>query len=232
MSSKGSEQRKQSASKTNSSKTDLAIGKGESMKRIQGEATPANVDSGADKTATASGTGLEPYVDQTAATDGKTQVQSQALPDAQGNIKGVVSSSCMNIESQEPVDTVDEPGSAKNDPAAFNPSSSQALSQPLGEGGDDEPVGPAPEGGIQEQNAVGEQEVAPGFGDMDDVQITDDHPEIVPNSQPPQVPAEGTYIDAMNEAGIDPRRIEQLQQSKLQGPHNHVSDTVFVDVDA
>ena len=91
------------------------------------------------------------------------------------------------------------------------------MSQPLGEGGDDEPVGPSP--GIQEQNAIGEHEIAPAVVDYnhEDAPPAEDHPEIVPNSQPPEVPAEGNYIDAMNEAGIDPKRIEQLQQSKLQG---------------
>jgi len=38
--------------------------------------------------------------------------------------------------------------------------------------------------------------------------------EIVPQSQPPMVPEDGTYITALNEAGVDPERIEQLQQSK------------------
>lgn len=35
----------------------------------------------------------------------------------------------------------------------------------------------------------------------------------MPNSQPPQVPEDGTYIDALNEAGVDPQRIDQLQQN-------------------
>lgn len=34
--------------------------------------------------------------------------------------------------------------------------------------------------------------------------------QIIPNSQPPEVPEDGTYIDALNEAGVDPQRIEQL----------------------
>lgn len=42
-----------------------------------------------------------------------------------------------------------------------------------------------------------------------------DEQEIIPNSKPPTVPDEGTYIDALNEAGVDPQRIEQLQQSKF-----------------
>lgn len=31
-----------------------------------------------------------------------------------------------------------------------------------------------------------------------------DEQQIVPNSKPPIVPEEGTYIDALNEAGVDP----------------------------
>jgi len=38
--------------------------------------------------------------------------------------------------------------------------------------------------------------------------------DIVPNSKPPIVPEEGTYLTALNEAGVDPQRIEQLKQSK------------------
>lgn len=34
--------------------------------------------------------------------------------------------------------------------------------------------------------------------------------DIVPNSKPPTVPEDGTYITALNEAGVDPERIEQL----------------------
>ena len=41
----------------------------------------------------------------------------------------------------------------------------------------------------------------------------DDNEQILPNSHPPQVPDEGTYIDALNEAGVDPQRIDQLQQN-------------------
>ena len=41
-----------------------------------------------------------------------------------------------------------------------------------------------------------------------------DNAEIVPNSMPPSVPAEGTYINALNEAGVDPERIAQMQNSK------------------
>ena len=41
----------------------------------------------------------------------------------------------------------------------------------------------------------------------------DDAEQIIPNSHPPQVPEEGTYIDALNEAGVDQQRIDQLQQN-------------------
>lgn len=37
--------------------------------------------------------------------------------------------------------------------------------------------------------------------------------EIMPNSHPPQVPEDGNYIDALNEAGVDQARIDQLQQN-------------------
>lgn len=43
--------------------------------------------------------------------------------------------------------------------------------------------------------------------------------QIVPNSNPPTVPEDGNYITALNEAGIDPQRIEQLQQSKYFNFH-------------
>lgn len=42
-----------------------------------------------------------------------------------------------------------------------------------------------------------------------------DDMDIVPNSKPPIVPEEGTYLTALNEAGVDPQRIEQLKQSKF-----------------
>ena len=45
---------------------------------------------------------------------------------------------------------------------------------------------------------------ADGDEEFNQVHATEDRPEIVPGSRPPEVPAEGTYIDAMNEAGIDP----------------------------
>ena len=38
--------------------------------------------------------------------------------------------------------------------------------------------------------------------------------QIIPNSQPPEVPQDGTYITALNEAGVDQERIQQLQESK------------------
>lgn len=41
----------------------------------------------------------------------------------------------------------------------------------------------------------------------------DEDQQIIPNSQPPEVPEDGTYIDALNEAGVDPQRIEQLQNN-------------------
>ena len=42
-----------------------------------------------------------------------------------------------------------------------------------------------------------------------DEDLVDDE-EIVPSSHPPQVPEDGTYIDALNEAGVDQARIDQL----------------------
>jgi len=38
--------------------------------------------------------------------------------------------------------------------------------------------------------------------------------EIVPNLKPPVVPEGGTYITALDEAGVDQERIEALQESK------------------
>jgi hypothetical protein len=38
--------------------------------------------------------------------------------------------------------------------------------------------------------------------------------DIVPNSVPPTVPEEGNYLTALNEAGVDQQRIQQLQESK------------------
>ena len=32
----------------------------------------------------------------------------------------------------------------------------------------------------------------------------DEGEQIIPNSHPPEVPEDGTYIDALNEAGVDP----------------------------
>ena len=50
--------------------------------------------------------------------------------------------------------------------------------------------------------------------DLDHIQNEVQDEQIVPNSKPPEVPEDGTYIDALNEAGVDQKRIEQLQQSK------------------
>ena len=36
----------------------------------------------------------------------------------------------------------------------------------------------------------------------------DEEEEIMPNSHPPQVPEDGNYIDALNEAGVDQARID------------------------
>ena len=44
----------------------------------------------------------------------------------------------------------------------------------------------------------------------------EDMEDIVPSSKPPTVPEDGTYITALNEAGVDPERIEQLKQSKFK----------------
>ena len=38
--------------------------------------------------------------------------------------------------------------------------------------------------------------------------------DIVPNSKPPVVPEGGTYITALDEAGVDQERIDALQESK------------------
>lgn len=66
-------------------------------------------------------------------------MRSQALPDAPHEVNAVASSSGPLIGSQEAVAGENVVSRTNNDPA-FNPSSSQAFSQPLGEGGDDEPV--------------------------------------------------------------------------------------------
>lgn len=55
----------------------------------------------------------------------------------------------------------------------------------------------------------------------EDDEAEEEEEEIIPNSKPPTVPEEGTYIDALNEAGVDPQRIEQLQQSKFQFLNSH-----------
>lgn len=51
--------------------------------------------------------------------------------------------------------------------------------------------------------------------DDDGVEANMDDVDIVPSSKPPTVPEDGTYITALNEAGVDPERIEQLRQSKF-----------------
>ena len=38
--------------------------------------------------------------------------------------------------------------------------------------------------------------------------------EIVPSLRPPVVPEGGTYITALDEAGVDQERIDALQESK------------------
>ena len=43
-----------------------------------------------------------------------------------------------------------------------------------------------------------------------DDEMVDEEEEIIPGSHPPQVPEDGTYIDALNEAGVDQARIDQL----------------------
>lgn len=49
--------------------------------------------------------------------------------------------------------------------------------------------------------------------DEDNDEEQEDEEEIITATQPPVVPEGGSYIDALNEAGIDPMRIEQLQQN-------------------
>lgn len=53
-------------------------------------------------------------------------------------------------------------------------------------------------------------------GDMEDDEqaIEEEAQQMLPNSKPPEVPEDGTYITALNEAGVDPQRIEQIQQGK------------------
>ena len=44
--------------------------------------------------------------------------------------------------------------------------------------------------------------------DEEEIDMEGEDMEIQPNSQPPEVPAEGTYVDALNEAGVEQERIE------------------------
>ena len=75
-------------------------------------------------------------------------------------------------------------------------------SAPLQEGGEQNATeGEAIEDGDAEPIEDQDEAVE---GQMDDV-------EIVPGSKPPTVPEDGTYITALNEAGVDPERIEQLR---------------------
>lgn len=48
----------------------------------------------------------------------------------------------------------------------------------------------------------------------DDEAADEEVQEIVPNLKPPVVPEGGTYITALDEAGVDQERIEQFQESK------------------
>lgn len=49
----------------------------------------------------------------------------------------------------------------------------------------------------------------PGAG-QNEGDLDEDQEQIIPNSKPPEVP-EGTYITAMEEAGVDPQRIQQME---------------------
>jgi len=51
------------------------------------------------------------------------------------------------------------------------------------------------------------EEVEPLDEDEDEEHI-DEEVDLQPNSKPPEVPEDGTYITALNEAGVDPERIE------------------------
>lgn len=76
---------------------------------------------------------------------------------------------------------------------------------------DDEGEHMEDDGEDEEDGEEGEMEDDQGF---DQNQQDDDEDQIMPNSRPPIVPEDGTYITALNEAGVDPSRIQQLQQSK------------------
>jgi hypothetical protein len=60
----------------------------------------------------------------------------------------------------------------------------------------------------EEQQEEYDQQDDEGDDEMQDED--DDENEIIPNSHPPQVPEDGNYIDALNEAGVDQARIDQL----------------------
>jgi hypothetical protein len=62
-------------------------------------------------------------------------------------------------------------------------------------------------------DAQANQDIQMDQEEMDQIHEEVQQEAIVPNSQPPQVPADGTYITALNEAGVDQKRIEQLQQN-------------------
>ena len=55
-----------------------------------------------------------------------------------------------------------------------------------------------------------DQEVYQNHQRQEGDEEVDEEEEIMPNSHPPQVPEDGTYIDALNEAGVDQARIDQL----------------------
>jgi hypothetical protein len=54
-----------------------------------------------------------------------------------------------------------------------------------------------------EEDHEEEQEEDDEMGDDGEDQEDGHEDEIIPNSHPPEVPEEGTYIDALNEAGVD-----------------------------
>ena len=69
----------------------------------------------------------------------------------------------------------------------------------------------------EHQQNMGEMEASSDENDQNQQQMDEDEEEIdmegedmeiQPNSQPPEVPAEGTYVDALNEAGVEQERIE------------------------
>ena len=46
--------------------------------------------------------------------------------------------------------------------------------------------------------------------DDEEIDMEGEDMDIQPNSKPPEVPEDGTYITALNEAGVDQERIDQL----------------------